>query len=156
MHSNASPQGCLRLFTALQGSWTLWRTARVRRGPVPSGVFIGQAIFAPRESHCLAYEECGRFKSDDNLCFTARRRYLYALDAHADRIAVHFDEVGGPRLFYEFGPAAPIAQHVCGEDLYEATHGWKWCGDKLVRIQVRYRVWGPHNDYELDGVYTPA
>ncbi len=141
MAAEAAP-GPLAAFT---GEWTVSRRIHDRRGG-QEGTFRGRARFQT-EGAGLRYHEDGTLTLGQGMPLRATRDYLWRLEEH--RIVVDY---GDGRPFHAFDPADPVAEHLCGQDLYQVEYDFgRWPMWRTVWV-----VAGPAKDYRMITDYAPA
>ncbi|KAI4707045.1 hypothetical protein J4E89_008380 [Alternaria sp. Ai002NY15] len=159
------------VFTGMQGVWKMTRKIDSRT-QTPGGTFVGTAHFHPRQSTDAAtyaseylYIEQGTFTMDAGLSFPATRRYVYRYNETSDEITAWFvedDEKSVGKLFNTWRFHASDDQaggwmatgcHWCDPDTYQNDCEFKFCGAKIDRFMIRYKVDGPKKDYLHESWY---
>lgn len=127
------------------GRWTVLRRIDDRRAG-QDGVFRGTALFTPAPEG-LRYHEDGTLTLGQGVPLRATRDYLWRLDE--GRIAV---DHGDGRAFHSFDPGCPVAEHLCGRDLYRVEYDF----DRWPLWRVIWVVTGPVKDYRMITDYAPS
>ena len=163
------------IFDGLQGTWGLRRQVNSRLQSSPSGEFEGRAQLTPRSPSDPSYDaeslyvEEGQFRTDNNLIFKARRRYVYRYRASSQSISAWFvkvDETTVDYLFHELKvtevPSSGLKEnvviasgsHLCIDDNYFANYKFDFKENSLGSWSLSYHVKGPSKDYVSDAMYT--
>jgi cation diffusion facilitator CzcD-associated flavoprotein CzcO len=162
------------VFRSLAGSWTLHRHIENRIDFANSGEVKGTATFSVTElSHEYLYTEVGELSMQRGQHFRVHRKYVYVYDTHTNQIDVFFENQGSrgsPFHSLQFQSPKPSSatekggiemsggwraagQHICGEDLYNASYRFSFSGNSIAQMEISYSVTGPKKDYTSTATY---
>ncbi len=128
------------------GTWRLRRRIADRRTG-ETGRLAGEVRFRSGAGG-LVQEEAGTLVLPGRPPMTATRTYLWR--ASPGRLVLSFDD---GRPFHAFDAAAPrpVAEHLCGQDLYRVRYAF----DRWPNWRSAWRVTGPRKDLLIVSVFAP-